>query len=425
LNHEPNVIMTPMAKKASTKKSPQQIKQKWLDIAFDCETEDDAAVEKAIAKIYKLHGEDPPAIFWCDNPFIPNVLITFLNMSPFKRMCKELESFDFSDKKGSITLDEAREAFQKEIPIGKFDTILADCINFWVNKYDLRTSQGRKLYADAMRFMTLDAVLPIGNDPELEGKKSYDWQRPKGPLQMEMDPMLWTQFLKVMQKDLDIQKDGSIPVKIGDFDLFEELLELLWQHILDGLNRAFQEPLRLQLINHCYDRFSEILDEAVGHFKKGAITIPFKMQFLVGQMSASRLAQYDLSKAEGATFDKEKQSVIKIMEDLCKYTSLVYPFQNFCMVLRKPIEINLNDNHQIHCEDGPAIEYRDGYRIWALDGRVVPEWMVKEEPKEMSYDAIKTIKDKAVQNIALKKFKRNTKNRHMVNKIEQLRYGVS
>ena len=34
------------------------------------------------------------------------------------------------------------------------------------------------------------------------------------------------------------------------------------------------------------------------------------------------------------------------------------------------------DNRTLHCEDGPAIEYPDGWKIWRLDGLPVDEQIV-------------------------------------------------
>jgi len=36
----------------------------------------------------------------------------------------------------------------------------------------------------------------------------------------------------------------------------------------------------------------------------------------------------------------------------------------------------VNENNELHCENAPALEYRDGYKLYALDTRYVPEQVV-------------------------------------------------
>ncbi len=48
----------------------------------------------------------------------------------------------------------------------------------------------------------------------------------------------------------------------------------------------------------------------------------------------------------------------------------MYPLNNICIFSEKPIIINRH-NKRLHCDGGPAIEYEDGYKIWALNGIIV------------------------------------------------------
>lgn len=37
---------------------------------------------------------------------------------------------------------------------------------------------------------------------------------------------------------------------------------------------------------------------------------------------------------------------------------------------------------RLHCEDGPALEYRDGWKVYAWHGTRVPEWVIEEPDAE-------------------------------------------
>lgn len=57
-----------------------------------------------------------------------------------------------------------------------------------------------------------------------------------------------------------------------------------------------------------------------------------------------------------------------------------WPFEKICLVCERPAQVRLataprpgEDPLVLHCRTGPALRYRDGFHLYALHGRVVPE----------------------------------------------------
>jgi hypothetical protein len=45
----------------------------------------------------------------------------------------------------------------------------------------------------------------------------------------------------------------------------------------------------------------------------------------------------------------------------------------------RPEVIKFDDQNRLHCEDGPAIRYRDGYSVYSWHGTRIPaEWIEKK-----------------------------------------------
>ena len=66
----------------------------------------------------------------------------------------------------------------------------------------------------------------------------------------------------------------------------------------------------------------------------------------------------------------------------------VYPLDDICIVSQRPVKMEFVDK-KLHCEDGPSIEYADGFRVYSLNGVRVPEWLAmtkwdKLDPKEFA-----------------------------------------
>jgi len=81
----------------------------------------------------------------------------------------------------------------------------------------------------------------------------------------------------------------------------------------------------------------------------------------------------------GANLDKQKyQTLKKITANL----TVIFPYKDVCIVCQNPIYCGWDDQGRIHGEDRAAAEYKDGFKIWALEGYRVPESLVMEAEKQ-------------------------------------------
>lgn len=63
-------------------------------------------------------------------------------------------------------------------------------------------------------------------------------------------------------------------------------------------------------------------------------------------------------------------------------------YENIAYVCRNPRIVNVNENGDLHCENGVAIEWRDGTREFALNGVFVTEYIVMTPANEIDCDLI-------------------------------------
>lgn len=69
--------------------------------------------------------------------------------------------------------------------------------------------------------------------------------------------------------------------------------------------------------------------------------------------------------------------------------SMIYTFEQFCVISEKPISIHMVDK-KLHNEFGPSIEYADGFKIYSLNGIRVPEELVMTPSAELSINLFQT-----------------------------------
>jgi len=65
-----------------------------------------------------------------------------------------------------------------------------------------------------------------------------------------------------------------------------------------------------------------------------------------------------------------------------------YPFNDFCILTDRPEIIRRDDQNRLHCGDGPALRYRDGYTLHALNGLRVPAKII-EAPETLTAQEVR------------------------------------
>ncbi len=103
------------------------------------------------------------------------------------------------------------------------------------------------------------------------------------------------------------------------------------------------------------------------------------------------------------TVSREQSETLQLLLDLINAAHDYAPFDNICLVSRKPKTVSINASHALHNETGPALEYEDGYAVFAVDGIVIPPWIV-EHPERISVDRITREENTEIRRIQLKKF---------------------
>jgi hypothetical protein len=64
------------------------------------------------------------------------------------------------------------------------------------------------------------------------------------------------------------------------------------------------------------------------------------------------------------------------LAEVAKECGWVWAYDNLAIVTAKPLAIKFDDRDLLHCENGPAIEYADGTKIFSWHGTTVPaEWI--------------------------------------------------
>lgn len=99
----------------------------------------------------------------------------------------------------------------------------------------------------------------------------------------------------------------------------------------------------------------------------------------------------------GVKFDQE---LLSLFSDWCRDVPFVLPFEKIAITSENPTSIKWDEEHRLHCENGPAIQYSDGFSIYAIHGVRLPEHVV------MAPDTIKIEEIRSENNAEIRRIMR-------------------
>ena len=115
--------------------------------------------------------------------------------------------------------------------------------------------------------------------------------------------------------------------------------------------------------------------------------IDFFYPFLLGEMDAEVIGFYDFfEKVLNIDYGEVKEN----WEWWKSSTNfgLIFPLKNVCVISQKPTEFNLVKN-RLHADGKPALQYADGFKIWALNGVRVPQYLAETPASNLDIEFFK------------------------------------
>jgi hypothetical protein len=82
---------------------------------------------------------------------------------------------------------------------------------------------------------------------------------------------------------------------------------------------------------------------------------------------------------------------------IAKSAGWIVPHERVCWISERPSRICADSKGRLHCADGPALRYRDGWSVYAWKGVEVPAWVI-EHPERITPDTIADAFDPVLRN---------------------------
>lgn len=86
----------------------------------------------------------------------------------------------------------------------------------------------------------------------------------------------------------------------------------------------------------------------------------------------------------GEKYSKQDSELLDLWSEIAQSCDWFWPYKGVCVLSERPIVCRFNDlpigQCVIHCPDGPAAAYRDGFAVYAWNGTVIPRaWIMEKD----------------------------------------------
>ena len=143
-------------------------------------------------------------------------------------------------------------------------------------------------------------------------------------------------------------------------------------------------PLAANILINIWDELDKLPKdyklETLKKLSKGKKLTSFSTSFW-GQQEAYWICFYLFAKIIRVKYKPEDYKLLLKYLAIAKNSFWYYPFKNVCIIVRKPKTVKLNAQERKHCDGGPAVEFHNGFTLWALNDVVVSK-EIAETPAE-------------------------------------------
>ncbi len=370
---------------------------------------DRPTVEASVAKIYQAIGKEPPCFIWCKSPWqavVASILLRVMAagddawrkkleeslVEPSWRHCYsilfgQLESYE------RVTDDQLRKPwFESQISSDElYRRLLLPCDTA------IRETLGQRLYQHLRSILAVS--LPQPDRP----RNLAEWtHRPRRQLQIYLQSL--SRFALI---NLEF---GHFSLPRPDHDDFENAVSeptFIEDKLIEQLPESLIVPLTKRLRLSTRDKSNYAHDDCIAalsrYFPHVLTTAISALQWEFPPEGMLPFYSFPIDFIEGEFYEPKSEAAIKAWKKLLANNVHHLFFDQCCILIDKPVVFETDERGRLHCEDGPAIRYSDGFEMYSWHGVTVEDRVILN-PGSISCKCIDSEENAEVRRILMEKY---------------------
>ena len=158
------------------------------------------------------------------------------------------------------------------------------------------------------------------------------------------------------------------------------------------------------LANYCYDFLNSergSVENAKKNYRK--MMLRALNDFCWGQHEAHWVKFYQFCAEIGVKYDADKTVQLGLWHKIDSSMGWWTPYERFVVAIERTKRCCLNERKVLSSEDGPALAWRDGTNVWAIDGIMCDEQLVMD-PKSQTIKQIEAETNNDLKSIRIARY---------------------
>jgi hypothetical protein len=165
--------------------------------------------------------------------------------------------------------------------------------------------------------------------------------------------------------------------QVGD-QVWDQVGDQVWGQVRGQVRDQVWDQVRDQVWDQVRDQVGGQVGDQVGGQVWGQVWDQV-YRAVYGQHDAGWLGYYDAFSRFGLS---DLTHPLDGLSEVAKSAGWWWPFRGAVLLTERPLRIRRDERNRLHCEDGPAIVYPDGWGVWSWHGTRVPQEAI-ETPAEL------------------------------------------
>lgn len=360
-------------------------RKEWQQIVLSTAPADRPVAEKAITELYRMAGFRPPSFLWVRSPMA--VLLVVALLENFEELV--LRDAPREPIWGAFWGQLAREM---RIRPGRHigNELHDELVRPLRNREEY---YGEPLLRDFWRLIWghLRSALGAGITSQVSERirTQISYERLSGSSDRLLDDA-WSYSHSDWWDPLDEDSWNRIRETSGEQDPTVEW-HRLWDAIFCDLYEQWWQPLRHEPWGEIWERTWNNLrgqswDQVWNQLKerlKARVNDELwgrDVTCFWGQHDGYWIGTYLFANSIRVTFSPEETRMLELWALIARSCSWWCPYSRTVVISNRPGRISCNhagNNMRLHCDNGPALTFRDGYSLWSLNGVTVPRTIVE------------------------------------------------
>jgi len=217
----------------------------------------------------------------------------------------------------------------------------------------------------------------------------------------------WQDMCGKLRDQLGSQLDSQLGSQLKD-----QLRDQLWDQLRDQLRSQLGSQLGAQLRSQLKDQLRDQLWDQLGDQLRSQLGSQLGDQLgselgneWWGQHEAYWISFYTFCREiVGAKYDEVSDRRLNMWLDISQSCCWWWCYENYVVISDRPTVCRMTEQEgRLHCPDGPALAFADGYSLWRWHGVAVPEDVILH-PEQIAVSRIDSEGNAEVRRVLMERY---------------------